>query len=91
MLEKGRVDAIVQVCAMDNNYPIETKSEVIGFTNFEALYPLIFRILLMWCLVNVLLTSIGSWRSALLLYRAILIKRLFTVVTSLSIRALLAN
>ncbi len=39
MLEKGRVDAIVQVCAMDNDYPIETKSEVIGFTNFEPLYP----------------------------------------------------
>lgn len=39
MLEKGRVDAIVQVCAMDGIYPIETKAESEGFTNFETLYP----------------------------------------------------
>jgi polar amino acid transport system substrate-binding protein len=39
MLEKGRVDAIVQVCAMDGNYSIESMAETIGFSNFEALYP----------------------------------------------------
>ena len=39
MLEKGRVDAIVQVCSMDGNYPIETKAESLDFTNFETLFP----------------------------------------------------
>jgi polar amino acid transport system substrate-binding protein len=39
MLEMGRVDAIVQVCAMDGDYPIETKAEVLGFNNVETLFP----------------------------------------------------
>lgn len=39
MLEKGRIDAIVQVCAMDGTYPIETKAEATGYTNFETMYP----------------------------------------------------
>lgn len=39
MLEKGRVDAIVQVCAMDSKYSIESMAETKGFSNFEALYP----------------------------------------------------
>ena len=39
MLEMGRVDAIVQVCAMDGVYPIETKAEFTGFTEFENLQP----------------------------------------------------
>lgn len=39
MLEKGRVDAIVQVCAMDGEYPIATQAEANGYSNFETLYP----------------------------------------------------
>lgn len=39
MLAKERVDAVVQVCAMDGAYPIETMAESVGFTDFEALYP----------------------------------------------------
>lgn len=39
MLEKGRIDAIVQVCAMDGTYPIETKAEAKGYTNFDTMYP----------------------------------------------------
>lgn len=38
LLEKGRVDAIVQVCSMDN-YPIDTKAQNSGFENFVTLYP----------------------------------------------------
>lgn len=39
MLEKGRVDAITQVCAMDGDYRIESKAEAVGFSNVETLYP----------------------------------------------------
>lgn len=39
MLEKGRVDAIVQVCSMDRNYPIITEAEAIGFSEFKTLFP----------------------------------------------------
>lgn len=39
MLEKGRVDAIIHVCAMDGDYPIETKAELLGFTEFETIFP----------------------------------------------------
>ncbi|TRY31316.1 substrate-binding periplasmic protein [Aliiglaciecola sp. M165] len=39
MLEKGRVDAIVQVCSMDGQYPIESMAETLGYTNFEKLHP----------------------------------------------------
>lgn len=38
LLQKGRVDAMVQVCSMDG-YPIDTKAETTGFTDFETLYP----------------------------------------------------
>lgn len=38
LLEKGRVDAIAQVCSMDKQ-PIATKAETSGFQNFETLQP----------------------------------------------------
>lgn len=38
LLQKGRVDAIVQVCAMDQ-FPIATKAENAGFQDFVTLYP----------------------------------------------------
>lgn len=38
LLQKGRVDAIVQVCSMDG-YPIATRAETTGYTEFETLYP----------------------------------------------------
>ena len=38
MLETGRVDAIIHVCAMDD-YPIETKAKLLGFTEFETIFP----------------------------------------------------
>lgn len=38
LLEKGRVDAIAQVCSMDKQ-PIATKAETSGFQNFETLHP----------------------------------------------------
>lgn len=38
MLESGRVDAIVQICAMDK-IPIQTKAEASGYKGFETLYP----------------------------------------------------
>ena len=38
LLEKGRVDAIVQVCSMDG-FPIATKAEAYGYQDFETLYP----------------------------------------------------
>lgn len=39
MLEKGRIDAIVQVCAMDTKYPIETSSQSEGFDTLEPVFP----------------------------------------------------
>ena len=39
MLEKGRIDAIVQVCAMDSAYPITPRVEAVGLKELEALYP----------------------------------------------------
>lgn len=39
MLKLGRVDAIVQVCAMDSDYAIKTKAENAGFNDFVTLYP----------------------------------------------------
>ena len=38
LLEKGRVDAISQVCALDG-VPIATKAEVSGFKDFVTLFP----------------------------------------------------
>jgi ABC-type nitrate/sulfonate/bicarbonate transport system substrate-binding protein len=38
MLEKGRLDAIVQVCGMDGQ-PIKTVAQRLGFKDFEMLYP----------------------------------------------------
>lgn len=38
LLELGRVDAIVQVCSMDQ-YPIDTKAEAFGYTDFVTLTP----------------------------------------------------
>lgn len=38
LLQKGRVDAIVQVCSMDG-FPIATKAEAYGYQDFETLYP----------------------------------------------------
>lgn len=39
MLDKGRVDAIVQVCSMDGEFPIESRSASVGYTNFESMQP----------------------------------------------------
>lgn len=39
MLELGRVDAIVQICAMDDVFPIETKAELTGFNQFSTVFP----------------------------------------------------
>ncbi len=39
LLEKGRIDAIVQVCAMDSAYPITPRVEAVGLKELEALYP----------------------------------------------------
>lgn len=39
LLEKGRVDAIVQVCAMDGDNPIKTVAQTMGFDNFTPLFP----------------------------------------------------
>ncbi|WP_100658118.1 substrate-binding periplasmic protein [Alteromonas flava] len=38
LLEKGRVDAIAQVCSIDKN-PIKTKVEDAGFQNITTIYP----------------------------------------------------
>ena len=38
LLQKGRVDAISQVCALDN-HPIATKAQVSGFQDFVTVYP----------------------------------------------------
>lgn len=39
MLEKGRVDAIVQVCSMDSKYQLESRAETAGYKNFVKLDP----------------------------------------------------
>jgi hypothetical protein len=39
MLEKGRLDAIIQVCAMDGTYLIEPRVEAVGLKKLEALHP----------------------------------------------------
>lgn len=38
MLQKGRVDAIIQICAMDG-VPIKTVAETMGFNDFQMFYP----------------------------------------------------
>lgn len=38
LLEMGRVDAIVQVCSMDN-FPIDTKAEAFGYKDFITMQP----------------------------------------------------
>ncbi|GAB5382607.1 MAG: hypothetical protein Alis3KO_32390 [Aliiglaciecola sp.] len=39
MLEKGRVDAIVQVCSMDGQYPLASMAASAGYHNFVKLHP----------------------------------------------------
>jgi hypothetical protein len=39
MLEMGRVDAIVEVCALGKGYPIKTVAETEGYDSFITVYP----------------------------------------------------